>query len=259
MNNLTKKENTNKANTKSLLNMINCIKETSDSYYKTFSERSRVNSALYSIADYQKGFEGFFNQKTLPVDIQNNLIIFELNDEVEYIRCQLSEELEYEHLFDDFFSKTCLVKIWSETLFYKLYNSIKNSSITEKYGTKSDDYDWDCADFIETSRRSKYKESLFDKYNVNTFLGDAYVSNNRIYLNFEPKFAQRLRFLVGNDSENWLKNCVQETAIDACREWIFSIPTEEELDGDEPIISTKKQVDTFILDHRLIVNWEPAK
>lgn len=259
MNKLSKKEYTNKASTQSLLNMINCIKETSDSYYKTFSERNRVNSELYSIADYRKEFDGFFNHKTLPISIENNTITFELNDEIEYIRCQLSEELAYEHLFDDFFDKQCLVKIWAETLFYTLYNSIKNSSITEKYGTSADDYDWGSFEFIETSRRSKYKESLFDKYNMNTFLDDAYLSNNRIYLNLEPKFAERLRFLVGNDSENWLKNCVQDTAIDSCREWIFSVPTEEELDGEEPIISTKKQVDNFILDNRLIVNWAPAK
>ena len=259
MNKITRKENTNKANTKSLQNMIDCIKETSDSYYQTFSERSRSNSELYSISDYRKGFDGFFNKKTLPVSIENNLIIFELNDEIEYIRCQLSEELSYEHLHDEFFDKQCLVKIWSETLFYNLYNSIKNSSITEKYGTSADDYDWGSFEFIETDRRSKYKESLFDKYNMNTFLDDAYLSNNRVYLKLETKFAERLRFLVGNESENWLKSCVQETAIEACREWIFSIPTEQELDDFEPTLSTNKQIDTFILDHRLIVNWEPAK
>ena len=258
MTKVTRKENTNKPNTEALQNMINCIKSTSENYYKTFSERSRANSELHSIADYQKGFDGFYNHKTLPVSIEKNLISFELNDEVEYIRSQVAEELSYEHLYDEFFAKPCLVKIWSETLFYTLYNSIKNSSISEKYGTSADDYDWGSFEFIETERRSKYKESLFDKYNVNTFLDDAYLSNNRIYFKLEPKFAERLRFLVGNDSENWIINCLKETAVSACREWIFSIPTEQELDGYEPILNTKKQFDNFILDNRLIVNWEPA-
>jgi hypothetical protein len=242
-----------KPNTQYLYNMINCIKSV-----QNFSKKNSTFE-LYIIEDYQKEFDGFFNKKTLPVSIEKNLIIFNLNDEVEYIRCQISEELAYENINDDFFDKQCLVKIWSETLFYTLKNSIKNSSIIEKYGTNADDYDWECSNFIQINRRSKYKESLFSKYNLNTFLNDAYLENNRIYLTFEPKFAERLRFLVGDESEKWLKNCVQETSVYACREWVFSIPTENELNNDEPLCKGEKSVSNFILDNRLIVNWEPSK
>jgi hypothetical protein len=248
----------NKPNTQGLANMISCLKGNSKEYFETISEQNRIDSQLYSIADYQKNFETFFNQKTLPVKINNNSFVFNLGDEIDYIRSQLAEELDYEHLWDDFFTKSCLLKIWTETLFFKLKNSIKNSSITDKYGTKANDWDWNCVEFIETDRRSKYKESLFSKYNLKTFLFDYYLSNNRIYINLDQKFAERLRFLVGQDSQNWLKDCVQQTAIEACREWIFSIPKEDELSDYQPF-STDECPQQFILDNRLIVNWEHAK
>ncbi len=248
----------NKPNTKGLLNMVNCIKGNSKDYFETLREKNRIDSQLFTIADYQKNFETFFNKKTLPVQINNNSFVYNLGEEIDYIRSQLAEELDYEHLWDDFFSKNCLLKIWTETLFFKLKNSINNSSIIEKYGTNTDDYDWDCVEFKETHSRSKYKEALFDKYNLKTFLFDYYLSNNRIYINLDLKFAERLRFLVGQDSQNWLRHCVQQTAIEACREWIFSIPKEDELSDYQPF-SNDECPQQFILDNRLIVNWEPAK
>ena len=230
MNKITKtKKIINEAEPDSIMGVVHSINKASRSgYFKSLTNRTKTSSEQWTIKDYQAMYTKFFKNETLPVDIQNKLITFNLNDEIEYIRCQLSDELDYEHLYDEFFAKPCLVKIWSETLFYTLFNSIKNSSVTQTYGTSADDYDWGSFEFIETERRSKYKESLFAKYNLSTFLDDAYMSNNRIYFKLEPKFAERLRFLVGNDSENWIINCL------------------------------KKQFDNFILDNRLIVNWEPA-